>query len=212
MPIPAKVDINFRNFRDSELYPFSLNIVKKMTGNANFPLPYTSPTPLLTDVSTAITNYWKALVASSGNFGGKAQTIAKNAARKALEILLKDLGIYVDSIANGNKVIILNSGFKVRKPTPTGPLPPPKNLKILDRQAGKIKLKVDAVKGANIYQWEYILTSMVSTGQWTEIKIPKASVTIEGLQSGQEYTFRVVALGKNQQVKNYSHMITSYIS
>lgn len=203
-----KVDLNFRSYRDSKLHVFALSILTKMTRNPNFLPPYT---PSLTDLSTAITNYWKALVASNGNFGGKAQTIAKDEARKALRTLMKDLGLYVDRVANGNKAIILSSGFKVRKPTPTGPLPTPKKLKISDRQRSKIKLKVDAVKGTRIYQWEYIPTSDLSTGIWTEVKTTKSSVTIEGLQSGQQYTFRVVALGKNQQVKNYSHTVTSYI-
>jgi hypothetical protein len=209
----AKVEINFGSYKDAPLFSFSSNIVTKMRGNTNFPPPYPSPTPSLTDVSTAIKNYQEALVAARGNSGGKAQTAAKNAARKVLKALLKALGLYVDSIANGNEAIILSSGFKVRKPTPTGPLPSPTNLKILDRQVGKIKLRVKAIKGVKMYQWEYILAPIASTvtGQWTEVKATKASVTIEGLQSSQQYAFRVVALGKNLQVKNYSHMITSYI-
>src|SRR5258705_7040935 len=78
--------------------------VTDMTGNANF----TTPAPPLPTVKSAADDL--ELKYNKAQGGGPADTAAQNAAELILDDLMRREAAYVDSIANGNEVIITSGG------------------------------------------------------------------------------------------------------
>ncbi len=197
-----KVLIDFSKYQDSELDQMAQAIVVAMTGNANFPIP----NPTLVDVGNAISNYQEALTAAAK--GDHTAVELKNQAREELEELLHQLGLYVETQSDGDPAVMLSSGFKISKtPSPVGPLPKPEGFKVTPKGKGEVKLELDKIDGANIYQFEYKQTTVT---EWTLNPSTKSRILVTELESGKEYIFRVLPLGTSD-IREYSDEITSFV-
>lgn len=198
-----RIKVNFSGFTDSGLYQKSEHILQNMTGNPNF----ATPTPTLADVQTAITKYSDAL--GKVVDGTKQDTALKNQTRKELEILLHDLGLYVQLNGKGDEAILVSSGFDLSKPpVPIGILPKPDGFTADVNQAkGCIDLWLNSINGAKSYLYEYTETPVTATSVWHVVSDTATSVTIKGLESGKEYAFRVTGVGSDP-TRVYSDLIT----
>jgi hypothetical protein len=88
--------------------------VDDMTGNANF----TTPSPALLLVTNAAQDLEDKYQAAQG--GGQAQTAAMYASEAALDDLMRREAAYVDTVAQGNVVVITSGGWT---PTKTEKVP-----------------------------------------------------------------------------------------
>jgi len=104
---------------DAKLIACAQAILEAMSGNLNFP----SPTPELPTVRDAVTTF--AMAWADVTDGNPAMNVAKNAARKMLVRLLRQLAGHVQATAKGDTAIILSSGFSIHFPATRliGPLP-----------------------------------------------------------------------------------------
>jgi len=198
----AKVLFDFSKYTDSELDQQAQAIVLAMTGNAAF----TTPDPTLPTVDTAITEYQSAL--SEAATGDRQATAIKDQKREALEDILKDLGLYVEKLCKGDVAKILSSGYKASKEsTPVGPLPKPTGFEVMPKGKGEILLRCKAIKGAKAYQFEHTLASATD---WVISTETKSRLLLTGLNSGQEYKFRVVPVGSSN-IREYSDEVGSFV-
>lgn len=115
-----KAIIDFSGYTAPELGPIAQNIHDKLGANA---ATFTALPLTLAALQTLITAYDQALVARAS--GAKADTIAFNEARDALEEALGVLGNYVNSVAKGDPVIVEKSGFPSYDTTRTPDTSPP---------------------------------------------------------------------------------------
>src|SRR6476660_4728496 len=83
--------------------------VAAITGNTYFP----TPSPTLAAVQTAISTYTESL--AKAQYGGREDKAQKNADKKALLVLLRDLADYVNGIAKGDLVILSTCGLPLSK-------------------------------------------------------------------------------------------------
>jgi hypothetical protein len=60
------------------------------------------------------------------------------------------------------------------------------------------------------YQFEYTLAPLTPGSQWTSVPVTTCKVVFTGLQSGQEYSCRVAAIGPYKQVK-YSDVLSRIV-
>ncbi|HEX3024969.1 MAG TPA: fibronectin type III domain-containing protein [Chitinophagaceae bacterium] len=201
-----KVLIGFSNYKDTDFDQKAQHILQSMTGNANFP----TPVPTLSEVQTGITNYSASLAKAVD--GSKQDTVLKNQARTALEELLHNLGMYVQLNSKNDPAIMLSSGFDVSKiPTPVGILPKPDGFSVTPSASkGNVDLYVHAIYGAKSYQYEYAETPITSNNGWHVVTNTATEVTINNLQSGKEYAFRVAGIGADP-TRTYSDVITSFV-
>ncbi len=202
MPI---IIINFQNHSDQSFLVEAGQIKFSMINNANFP----SPVPTMKEVQDDTDEFSNAL----DNMGNGANTtLVKNEKRKKLESTLKRLGLYVETVADGNEIIAESSGFKLRnKPSPVGILPKPANFKVLPALGkGSVKLSIDKIYGAKTYQFEYKPSSDATNNTWAIAADSQSSLILNNLLSGQEYTFRVVGVGSNP-TRIYSDEVSSFI-
>lgn len=199
----SKLATGFTRYRDTELEIKASFIVDCMEENPNFK----TPVPALTIVSNAINTYVVAL--RNAESGGKATVAIKNEERKNLEDLLTKLSLYVEAYANNNEVILLSSGFSLIKERGiVGVLPKPHNFSANPTEKGSIALKLASIHRAGSYLFEYRLAN--TQNPWQIEITTKSSLKIIGLQSGEEYEFRVAGVGTDPD-RVYSDIISSFI-
>ena len=202
----AKINLGFTSYSDGELSIKADFIVNCMTGNANF----ANPEPPLADVSAALDAFAQALTNANG--GGKDLTLVKNSTRAMLENLLSNLGLWVQLHSNGDEVILSGSGFDLtKKRTAVGVLPKPVNFAVTPADSqGSVKVRMQAIAGANAYSYEYTTVPAVVDSVWSIVQKTRSSAIIDGLQSGVQYAFKSVALGANP-TRVYSDVINSFV-
>lgn len=188
-----KVIIGFGTglYSDWDFVGKATHIVESMTDNPFYP----TPKPTLVEVSAGLSTYAESLNKSED--GSKQDTVNKNNNRKALEYLLRDLGLYVQTTSAGDEAKILSSGFDVKKPAQAaGPLEQPMGLMVeQDSNSGVVHVSCAAVENAHSYIFEYTESPIVPQSVWLNNVTLKHRTTFNGLSSGQIYIFRVAGLG-----------------
>lgn len=178
LPIPQKI-VRTRFF------------VTSMTGNANF----TTPSPTLASITTSVNALETASMAALG--GGVDDTANMHTKEAALDLLLKSLGGYVESIANNSpanaEAIILSAGMSVKGKG--GKVAHDFEVKVTNNP-GEVKLTHQGVKrGAYEYQ---MTTDPTNESSWVKIYTgTRGTFTKSGLVSGTRYFFRSMIIDKN---------------
>lgn len=204
----VKVSINFStgNYSDAELSVKTSDVLLGMKDNPSF----LTPIPALAEVEEALAAFNSSL--SAANSGSHQAVAVKNESRKTLEGLMHDLAIYVNLTAKGDEAILLSSGFDLTKQAEAaGPLQAPVNVQVHPGQSkGSVEVSCNRVEHASSYTVEYRnLTNGNGNGAATAFAT-KPKVLINGLTSGNQYAFRVLAVGSNPQ-RNWSDEVNSYV-
>ena len=106
---------NIRGLNASQVVSKVHFIEGRMKDNPAFPVP----APSLADIALAREALEAAITAAKD--GGRTATAIRRARQRELTLLLNQLGGYVSSIAEGNGLAILSSGFEVKRTgQPTG--------------------------------------------------------------------------------------------
>lgn len=117
---------------------------------------------------------------------------------EAHKVNMRGRAFYIETETEGDPALIPISGFAVAGTpgTPIGPLPRPENVKAkMSSFPGIIKVSCGAIKGTQMYVYEYRLHD-VPNQPWVQIKLStKSREDIPGLVSGQNYGFRMAAIG-----------------
>ncbi len=173
---------------DADLIAASGRIVTAMTGNTHYP----APKPALAAVTTARAAYVAAVDALDR---GNVSIAVRNRARAPLVQLLRELALYVQLVAEGDRVVLLDSGYPLQKARqPSGMPPTPQNLRLRQRNSGRIVARCNTVLTALTYQWR--CASAQAPTAWTQPDpTSKATAVLEGLVPGTQYNVQVRAIG-----------------
>ena len=188
----VKPAIGFLNSdSDAQLIPDTTAIVTSMTSNPHYP----APAPTLAAVTAAINEFTVAL--NNAADGGVTLTAIKNARRKTLVGLLRNLASYVHVTCNGDMAVLLSSGFPVQRNnrTPVGILPQPvPPLLQLGGRSGDLVASVTPIANAASYNWRLTLASAPEKNLRT-VPTTAASITFSGLTPGETYSVDANAFG-----------------
>src|SRR5947209_16725812 len=174
-----RVSNRFGRLLDSDLITFVRNILNLLAALAT---KYPTPVPSLAAVQTALDNF-STSVQNALN-GGRIEIGARNAARRALLSLVRQLGTYVqlhcaDSVQN-----IIETGFEAVRAASSATDPDaPINLSLqyTGMNNGELLLKFDPVWNARNYS---IQVATSPDGPWEDQDLStKSRVTITGLTS-----------------------------
>ena len=185
-----KAIISYEKYKDLEIADIATHIILSMTNNPAFPAP---PVPIK-NIQTALTAYNEALKKSYE--GSKADTATKNLKRKEMQAFLSTLGNYVNTVADGDTVMLDNSGFPISKnPEAVGVLPAPAYLHITDSGVkGQLTVNVAHVDKATAYVVLYCeAPALEDITKWQAKLLTKSSGTISGLKSTTRYVFMAAA-------------------
>ena len=180
MPIPDKIQ-------------FGRQIVLAMTGNPNFPTPSPTLAALLDGSERLEDAYNEALAARQA---AKAKTSVQDDEVAGFDLVLMQLANYVENASDGDKAKIESAGFSVRNPpAPIGTLPAPVDLQVAPSEhAGTADVSWKQVRGARAYTIERAADAPAL--DWGMIGTStKKEASLNSMQSGQKYWFRVAAIG-----------------
>jgi len=187
--------MSFGRYTDAELSAKAKEVESSVTSNLNFPNAVNN----LTKLATAKTEYDESLVMAST--GDTTKIALKNEKRKNLVDVLTELARYVEMAANGNRFILLSSGFEISKEHPaTVILNVPQNLKLSDgNESGELYLTFNSVNGAKSYMYQSSIDPLTSESTWTSEASTVSEHTFKSLPSGKRIWCRGVATGSNNQ-------------
>lgn len=132
-------------------------------------------------------------------FGGRIPHQQKRVAATTLRALIKELAGFVQAQSKGDVGKIMSAGFEVRrKGTPVEALGPVQNLRpLLTNFAGEVVLRWNVVPNATNYQVFANASNPNDPGAWELVAFTsKSRYTVEALESGKFYWFRVQAMGR----------------
>jgi|SRR5665647_281393 len=200
------VDFSTTKYTDARLYSRANHIIDKMYGKPHF----VDLQPLLISMREATTTYIATLAKTQS--GSKEATALKNQAREALIVLLKQIAGRVQTISDGDRNIILSSGYDVNKKwSKVGSLSKPLNFKLKQgSNKGSIYLVCDPIAGASIYEIGYTEGIPTPNSIWMKATSTRRKITIDGLSSGKQYTFRMAGGGSHPS-RIWSKEISSYV-
>lgn len=200
-----KINLSFIGYSDSDFLTKGALILTSMTDNPNFP----TPTPAIAEVSTAVGNYNEALNAAAGL--GRVNVALKNKARKDLEAVLKQLGLYVMSVANGDAAMLTGSGFTLSKMPEPRHITNPGNVTLRNGvTSGELVNAVPTVPGARVYYHEFTDAAPTPETVWVRNQSSRARYVFTGLTPGKQYWVRVAAVGPGEQIA-YSTVSSQYV-
>lgn len=188
----SQLKMGLSGLTPAELASKAATLEEKMDGNANFP----TPIPALADITAARGELRTAI--DNAQWGDKQAVGIRNEKMKDLSDLLRTLARYVSLTADGNREMILSSGFDVRKTSePLTSLGQPVDfLATRGAKSGKIDLKWKPVSRSKAYQVEITDTDprLPDTMWKTAVVTSKSSCSVNNLVEGVKYVFRVKAI------------------
>jgi hypothetical protein len=174
---------------DAVLIAWAGRILTALTGNVHF----VAPRPALAEIEAA-RDAFAATVATLDR--GSAAVARRDAAREPLEVLLRLLALYVQQTSQGDRVILISSGFPLQKiRQPTGIPAAPQNLRLKQGKSGDLIARCNAVPNALSYQWRYT-TSAAPLAFIQPDPTGKSTCTIPALTPGTQYVVQVRVIGR----------------
>ena len=191
----AKLILSFTKFSDGNLVNKAGSINQLMTGNPDFP----TPAPPLAELTTAIADFVSARIDAAT--GDKVKIAAKNQARRVLEGVLTQLGMYVMYICNGDVVMLAGSGFDLAKQPEPNPLEQPGVVTVSNGiSTGELVARLPRVKGAYSYLYQITPDPYTADSVWHNLPAMASSNTFDNLTPGRRYWIRVGAVGSGSQL------------
>lgn len=162
-----------------------------MTGNANFPDAGT----LVAEMVAARDALVEAMVAAAD--GGRQAHLVQRQAKARLKERMTQVLNHVLSVAPGDVLRLITSGFPERRPPALiGLLPAPGNLRAAFGNPGEARLRWEPVHGARLYRVFVNMREANGEDVWLELgSEPHAHGVVRGLEPLKYYWFRVQAVG-----------------
>lgn len=190
----SKAIINYSQLREAELASFAKSVYQSMLNNSNFP----NPTPAMPAVLAATDAYADALVAAATR--DRVAISKKNKLKVDLLDVLRNLGVYVNLVANGSNEIIDSSGLRRSKDREPVTLEVPVISSVdQGKQPGSVLINCISTKGAASYLYQATPDPITPNSVWKSLPDLRCKYEFNGLTEGALMWFKVVAVGTNRQ-------------
>jgi hypothetical protein len=186
-----KALIDFSDYKEDEIDTAARLIQTEMTTNA---ATYPSPPVTILTLKSQIDTY--ELVLEKPVYA--TRTADLGAARTLLNTTLRNNGIYVNTVADGDLVILGQSGYPVSKlPSPVGDLPAP--VSVIIKNAGPLSFSFDIDTIEHAAGYLLALTpadnNELDPNLWRIVWSSRHTRTVGGNTRGTEYKFAACAVG-----------------
>jgi hypothetical protein len=191
--------------RQSELPIIVQGVIEHMENNAVFP----NAPAALAELKKVLPEFQVSLVNSQGR--DKQKVSIKNDLKAKVLALLQEVADYVTVTSNGDRTLILSSGFDVTSETNGSNVAP--SIEILEvelGQSGEATTRAKNVTGVKAYVHQYTKEPPGLNTEWIGVGSSKSTYTFEGLISDKRYWFRVVVVGTDDQ-RGYSPVVSRVI-
>jgi hypothetical protein len=189
-----KIKISYRNSSDTSLLKLGNRVSESLKGNQFFP----DPKPAQPIIEKACQEFQVAVSLAGRN--DRTLSSAKNDKKAALIRLLDELADYITVTSNGDKTMLLSSGFDIAGIKGISQnLPPIDKLNVEIGPPGQAITRVKMVAGARAYIHQCTPDPITPDSVWTSNTITDRVHTFTNLKSIEKYWFRVIAVGKGKQ-------------
>jgi hypothetical protein len=189
-----KIKASYKKPSDTFLLKLGGRIKAGMKNNPYLP----NPIPTQPEVEKAYVDFEVSLSIAGRN--DRTLLSAKNDKKAVLIGLLAKLADYVTITSNGDKTILLSSGFDI-----TGikgasqDLTPIEQLDVEIGPPGQAIARVKRVPGARVYMFQCTPDPITPDSDWTSETSTDRENTFTNLKSIAKYWFRVIAIGRGKQ-------------
>ena len=201
-----RVSLAFASFGDDALNSFAILVITCLKTNPLFPT-----LPVAIAALTALQTAFQAAIAAREQ-GGSVATAAKNEARDALLIALRQNAGYVQTLAVTMTLSqVLSSGYDVVINNSTrSPLAQPVLVALDNSISTQLGVSLQPVVNAKAYQVQF----SIGTAAWQEAGIFPSTkgVVITGLASTTVYTVRVRGVGGSTQYSPWSATLARMVT
>lgn len=178
----------YRRQRESDLVLTGLRIVERMENNVNFPNPPAS----LAELKKVLPEYQAALIKAKGR--DKEMISIKNDKKAKILAYIEELAQFVTVTCNGDRSLLLNSGFDVSGERISQVMPFIEKLEVELGPPGEVTTRIKKLPGARAYLHQYTTESPTSTTVWISEGSAFRQHTFKGLASAVKYWFRIAAV------------------
>jgi hypothetical protein len=189
-----RVKTSYRTSGDTSLLKVGNRISESLKANQFFP----DPKPAQPEIEKACQDLQ--LAVSIAGRSDRTLSSAKNDKKAVLIRLLDELADYVNSKSNGDKTMLLSSGFDiVGIKSGAQSLAPIENLVVEIGAPGLATTRVKKVGGARAYVHQCTPDPLTPDSVWVSETSTERENTFTNLKSIAKYWFRVIAVGKGKQ-------------
>jgi hypothetical protein len=142
--------------------------------------------------------------------GNKHMVSVKNDLKVKILSLLKELAEYVTVATNGDRTLILSSGFDVAGDSNGQQSPSIEKMVVELGEPGEATIRIKKVTAVKAYIHQYATEQPGSNTVWVQEGSSQGTHTFLGLASDKRHRFRVVAIGYSRQ-KAYSQVVSRVI-
>ena len=189
-----KIKKSYRRASDLKTLGMGDRVSDSLRGNEKFPEAETTRTKLEKKC-----NDFRSSISTAGR---KDRTLssAKNDIKAEVVSIMDDLADYVTTTSNGDKTMLLSSGFDITGDKDlTQVLSPIEKLVVVSDQPGQATIRVNRVTGARSYVYQYTTDPLSPDNVWISETTIEREHTFTNLKSVARFWFRVIAIGKGKQ-------------
>ena len=191
---------NFNKLKAVDFIAQTERIVTAMTGNANFPEPWSPSVPTLAQIQADLAAFQA--LANATAAGDRTQVVAREAARRTLAQDLAQLAHYVQMTAKGDTTLLATTGFPLKQKAPrtlAPSLPPaPGRFRLAHGPvSGMLVVSAGRVTGAGGYEVQTATADPTVEASWTDAGTFKncRRIALADLTVGKVCSVRMRALG-----------------
>jgi hypothetical protein len=204
----SKINLDFSSnqYPDAILKVKGSTIAGSLDGNTYFP----DLAPNVVTIRERVTTFDVFLAKMAD--GNKKVTAEKNNARASLADALIETGRLVQNISKGDEVILLSSGYDLkRKPVYVDILDQPENVIIRPGKiSGTLDVTWDVVDHARSYEVRFTRLPKTENSVYEKLTTTKHKITLENLIPGQQYVLQVAGVGPDPR-RTWSVEVVSFV-
>lgn len=179
-------------------------VLERLKNNPSFP----NPPSALVELEKLLPELEAAIVRAITR---DLEWVAVKNNKKAIAMeLLEELVEYVIAISNGDRAMILSSGFYVTDEQTAKTETAIETLEVELGSSGEATVRVKKATGAVAFVHEYATEAPGPNALWTRAETTSREYTFTGLQSDKRHWFRVIAIGRKGR-KAYSPVVSRSI-
>ena len=189
-----KVITDYSRLREAGLLTFGRSVLLHMNGNANFP----APVPSVEDMQGILNNYDEALTAAAG--GDRLAVSRKNTLKKTVSTSLRQWGMYVNTVSQGDADKLASSAFKEAKQRqPIIIQAPVINEGLQGINPGSRLVIVEKSAGVKSFLYQIAADPLTEDTVWASYGDSRSKFEFTNLDQGKKYWIRIIAIGSNNQ-------------
>ena len=192
----SRILLSFSKMRDDKLETLGNTVVLGMKANPDFP----NPSPTIADFEAVMTSFTKAI--SDALSRDKLKITIRNDVRATVESMLTSLANYVTYTSNGDRAMMMGSGFPLNNITPG--IPPVLSIYsfnlVLGKNPGELLASAKSSGAADMHMYQIAPAPLAGPKDFETLYRSASKLLLTGLVPNKMYAVRMGAIAGNGQV------------